>query len=98
MITGRVVLLPLISSFFGVSNVFMNDVSGGGLNNEGMQIVVTNRALAASQTLYNGRLFPLLLEFPLLDSHFFGFFWFFVFSVFSGFLSSFLALCRRSMG
>ena len=38
-----------ISSFFGVSNVFMNDVSGGGLNNEGMQIVVTNRALAASQ-------------------------------------------------
>ena len=51
-----------ISSFFGVSNVFMNDVSGGGLNNEGMQIVVTNRALAASQNLYNGRLFPLLLE------------------------------------
>jgi len=51
-----------ISSFFGVSNVFMNDVSGGGLNNEGMQIVVTNRALAASQNLYNHRLFPLLLE------------------------------------
>ena len=40
----------------------MNDVSGGGLNNEGMQIVVTNRALAASQTLYNHRLFPILLE------------------------------------
>ena len=51
-----------ISSFFGVSNVFMNDVSGGGLNNEGMQIVVTNRALAASQMLYNHRLFPLILE------------------------------------
>jgi len=50
-----------ISSFYGVSNVFMNDVSGGGLNNEGMQIVVTNRALAASQNLYNGRLFPTLL-------------------------------------
>ena len=51
-----------ISSFYGVSNVFMNDVSGGGLNNEGMQIVVTNRALAASQNLYNMRLFPLLLD------------------------------------
>lgn len=51
-----------ISSFYGVSNVFMNDVSGGGLNNEGMQIVVTNRALAASQNVYNGRLFPLLLS------------------------------------
>lgn len=51
-----------ISSFYGVSNVFMNDVSGGGLNNEGMQIVVTNRALASSQNLYNNRLFPLLLE------------------------------------
>ena len=51
-----------ISSFYGVSNVFMNDVSGGGLNNEGMQIVVTNRALAASQTLYNARLFPMILE------------------------------------
>ena len=51
-----------ISSFYGVSNVFMNDVSGGGLNNEGMQIVVTNRALAASQNLYNERLFPLLLH------------------------------------
>lgn len=56
-----------ISSFYGVSNVFMNDVSGGGLNNEGMQIVVTNRALAASQNLYNGRLFPLLLDALQID-------------------------------
>jgi hypothetical protein len=56
-----------ISSFYGVSNVFMNDVSGGGLNNEGMQIVVTNRALAASQNLYNERLFPLLLSALQID-------------------------------
>ena len=35
-----------IATFFGVSNVFMNDVSGGGLNNEGMQIVVSNRSVA----------------------------------------------------
>ena len=40
----------------------MNDVSGGGLNNEGMQIVVTNRALAYAQSIYNRQLFPLLLE------------------------------------
>jgi hypothetical protein len=51
-----------ISAYYGVSNVFMNDVSGGGLNNEGMQIVVTNRALAYSQSIYNRHLFPLLLE------------------------------------
>ena len=51
-----------ISSFYGVSNVFMNDVSGGGLNNEGMQIVVTNRALAASQNLYNDKLLPTLID------------------------------------
>jgi hypothetical protein len=51
-----------ISAFYGVSNVFMNDVSGGGLNNEGMQIVVTNRALAASQNVYNFRLFPMLMD------------------------------------
>jgi hypothetical protein len=56
-----------ISSFFGVSNVFMNDVSGGGLNNEGMQIVVTNRALAASQNLYNNRLFPILCDALQID-------------------------------
>ena len=51
-----------ISAYYGVSNVFMNDVSGGGLNNEGMQIVVTNRALAYAQSIYNRQLFPLLLE------------------------------------
>ena len=51
-----------ISAYYGVSNVFMNDVSGGGLNNEGMQIVVTNRALAYAQSIYNRHLFPLLLD------------------------------------
>lgn len=47
-----------IAAFFGVSNVFMNDVSGGGLNNEGMQIVVSNRAVAYAQSIYNRILFP----------------------------------------
>jgi len=51
-----------ISAFYGVSNVFMNDVSGGGLNNEGMQIVVSNRSVSFSQSIYNRLLFPALLE------------------------------------
>ena len=51
-----------ISAFYGVSNMFMNDVSGGGLNNEGMQIVVSNRSVAYSQSVYNRVLFPRLLE------------------------------------
>jgi hypothetical protein len=51
-----------IAAFFGVSNVFMNDVSGGGLNNEGMQIVVSNRAVAFAQSIYNRVLFPQIIE------------------------------------
>ena len=51
-----------IAAFFGVSNVFMNDVSGGGLNNEGMQIVVSNRSVAYAQSIYNTVLFPALMN------------------------------------
>ena len=51
-----------ISAFYGVSNVFMNDVSGGGLSNEGMQIVVSNRSVSYSQSIYDRLLFPKLLE------------------------------------
>ena len=51
-----------ISAFYGVSNVFMNDVSGGGLNNEGMQIVVSNRSISHAQSIYNRVLFPQILE------------------------------------
>ena len=39
-----------ISAFYGVSNVFMQDSGkGGGLNNEGLQILVTNRAVEYGQ-------------------------------------------------
>ena len=51
-----------IAAFFGVSNVFMNDVTGGGLNNEGMQIVVSNRSVAYAQSIYNNVLFPALAQ------------------------------------
>ena len=51
-----------ISAFYGVSNVFMNDVTGGGLNNEGMQIVVSNRSVSYSQSVYDRLVFPALME------------------------------------
>ena len=51
-----------IAAFYGVSNVFMMDTGkGGGLNNEGLQILVTNRAVEYGQKLYSRELFPRLL-------------------------------------
>ncbi|MDD5323666.1 MAG: hypothetical protein PHD43_24315, partial [Methylococcales bacterium] len=39
---------------FGVSPIFQNDVSAsGGLNNEGMQVTVSSRALEANQSVHN---------------------------------------------
>ena len=52
-----------ISAFYGVSNVFMMDTGkGGGLSNEGMQILVTNRAVEYGQKIYTRDLFPRLLQ------------------------------------
>ena len=54
-----------IASFYGVSNIFMMDTGkGGGLNNEGMQILVTNRAVESGQKIYTREdgLFPRMLE------------------------------------
>ncbi len=52
-----------IAAFYGVSNVFMMDAGkSGGLNNEGMQILVTNRAVESGQKLYSRELFPRLLD------------------------------------
>jgi hypothetical protein len=52
-----------IAAFYGVSNVFMMDTGkGGGLSNEGMQILVTNRAVEKGQKLYTTDLFPRLLK------------------------------------
>jgi len=61
-------LRTTIGAFYGVTPIFQSDVSaGGGLNNEGLQITVTNRAVESGQTLYNNKLFPMLLE--QLDIH-----------------------------
>jgi len=52
-----------ISAFFGVSKIFMSDTStSGGLNNEGMQILVTNRAVEMAQNVYNKYMFPYLTK------------------------------------
>ena len=52
-----------ISAFYGVSKVFMADnTTSGGLNNEGMQILVTNRAVQMAQTVYNNYVFPFLIK------------------------------------
>ena len=58
-----------ISGFYGVSKVFMADNSAsGGLNNEGMQILVTNRAVEMAQTIWNDYVFPFMTaEFGISD-------------------------------
>jgi len=52
-----------ICAFYGVSKIFMADNStSGGLNNEGMQILVTNRAVEMGQNVYNNYVFPFLTK------------------------------------
>ena len=52
-----------IGAHFGISPVFQNDVSiSGGLNNEGLQITVTNRAVEFGQSIYNEKLLPWLTK------------------------------------
>ena len=52
-----------IAAFYGVSSVFMMDTGkSGGLNNEGMQILVTNRAVEFGQKIYTDVLFPRVLR------------------------------------
>jgi len=52
-----------IGGFYGVSDVFQGDTTtSGGMNNEGMQILVTNRAVEMAQAVYNRHLFPYLMK------------------------------------
>jgi len=52
-----------IAAFYGVSSIFMIDNGkSGGLNNEGMQILVTNRAVEFGQKVYTDVLFPRMLN------------------------------------
>ena len=52
-----------IAAFYGVSSIFMIDNGkSGGLNNEGLQILVTNRAVEFGQKVYTDNLFPRMLK------------------------------------
>lgn len=52
-----------IGAVFGVMPLFQSDVStSGGLNNEGLQITVTNRAIEYGQSLYNDYILPKFLK------------------------------------
>lgn len=52
-----------IGGLYGVSLVFQSDTStSGGLNNEGIQITVTNRAVEKGQASYNDKLLPWLMK------------------------------------
>lgn len=52
-----------IGSRFGVSLIFQGDTSAsGGLNNEGLQITVTNRAVEDGQAIYNEKILPWLCQ------------------------------------
>lgn len=58
-----------IGGLYGVSLVFQADTStSGGLNNEGLQITVTNRAVEKGQGTYNNKILPWLMkQYGVLD-------------------------------
>ena len=50
-----------IGAFYGISPIFQADnTAGGGLNNEGLQITVTNRTVELAQSVYNKYVFPFM--------------------------------------
>jgi hypothetical protein len=52
-----------IAGVYGVSQIFQADVStGGGLQNEGLQITVTDRAVEMGQSVYHNKVFPKLCQ------------------------------------
>lgn len=52
-----------IGALFNVSPIFQNDNStSGGLNNEGLQITVTNRGVEYGQSIYNEKVLPFIFE------------------------------------
>ena len=59
----------LLGARFGVMPLFQGDTStAGGLNNEGLQVTVTNRAVAHGQSLWNEIVFPRLMkQFNIVD-------------------------------
>lgn len=58
-----------IGAMYGVMPMFSGDMSqSGGLNNEGLQINVTNQAVEEKQLLYNEKVYPWILkQFKITD-------------------------------
>lgn len=55
-------LRNIIGAYFGVTPLFQGDMSvGQGLNNEGLQITVTNRAIESHQRIFNEEIIPWIL-------------------------------------
>jgi rubrerythrin len=53
----------MIGAVYGVMPLFMADISAsGGLNNEGLQITVTNRAVSRGQAVWNDKFFAWISE------------------------------------
>ena len=68
----RTEMRETIGAFYGVSPIFQGDMSqGGGLNNEGLQITVTNRSIEEFQRLWNEEVFPWVAkQFGIKDHEF----------------------------
>jgi len=61
-------MIRQIGGVFGVEPIFQADTSSsGGLNNEGLQITVTNRAVEYGQKQYNNYFFPKIMDAMLLS-------------------------------
>ncbi len=53
----------VIGGIYGVEPLFQGDQSqGGGLNNEGLQVTVTNRSSEFGQSIYNNYYYPKVME------------------------------------
>ena len=68
-IETRTELKQTAGAYFGVMPIFQADLStSSGLNNEGLTITVTTRAIESGQGVYNNKLFPFLLtQFGITD-------------------------------
>ena len=68
-IEGKDDMRQRISALYGVTNIMMNDSgTSGGLNNEGLQIKVTDRAVETGQNVWNENVYPrLMTAFSITD-------------------------------
>lgn len=70
-VEARTEMINRVGAIFGVSPVFQADLSAaGGLNNEGLQITVTTRAIMHSQITYNDISDKLFRQLGVTDWHY----------------------------